>query len=84
MDYPHPYITLEGKQVDLSAAYDDKIGSWDKRTIVYGYAEFDSNIKLHEGLDDILRETKKMGLLYMSDQDARPMGSAQSKGSFMG
>lgn len=79
MDYPHPYITLEGKQINLSDAYDDKIGSWDKRTITYGYAEFENKEETKSGLEQILRETKEMGLLYMSDSDARPMGSAHPK-----
>jgi len=79
MDYPHPYITLEGNKINLSDAYDDKIGRWDKRTITYGYADFDSIIEPKVGLEQILRETKEMGLLYMSDRDARPMGSAHPK-----
>ncbi len=79
MDYPHPYITLDGTKVDLSDAYDDKIGAWDKRTITYGYAEFDNNNDSKEGLQQILKKTKEMGLLYMSDQDARPKGSAHPK-----
>lgn len=79
MDYPHPYITLEGNQIDLSDSYDDKIGLWDKRTIMYGYAEFDENADVQKELNQILRGTKDLGLLYMSDQDARPMGSAHPK-----
>ncbi len=79
MDYPHPYITLDGTQINLLDAYDDKIGSWDKRTITYGYSEFDNSTNSKEGLTQILKETKEMGLLYMSDQDARPMGSAHPK-----
>lgn len=76
MDYPHPYITLDGDKIDLSNAYDDKIGAWDKRTIAYGYAEFDEDTNEEEGLEAILKETKRMGLYYMSDEDARPMGGA--------
>ena len=79
MDYPHPYITLNGSQIDLSNAYDDKIGLWDKRTITYGYAEFENSSEVKEGLTRILIETKEKGLLYMSDQDARSMGSAHPK-----
>ncbi|MEM9548259.1 MAG: zinc-dependent metalloprotease [Bacteroidota bacterium] len=79
MDYPHPYITLEGTEIDLSDAYDDKIGAWDKRTITYGYAEFDNTVSEEEGLHQILKETKGQGLLYLSDQDARPLGGAHPK-----
>ena len=79
MDYPHPYITLHKGNLDLSDAYDDKIGLWDKRTITYGYAEFDRDTDAKNGLNQILNDTKELGLLYMSDQDARPMGSAHPK-----
>ena len=76
MDYPHPFIKQDGGKVDLSDAYDDKIGIWDKRTIVYGYTEFTDRKENADGLKAILVETKELGLLYMSDSDARPMGGA--------
>ena len=79
MDYPHPLIKLDDNGIDLTDAYDDKIGIWDKRAIVYGYAQFPEGANTEEELDDILQETKTLGLLYMSDQDARPMGSAHPK-----
>ena len=41
MDYPHPYITLDGNgHVDVSHAYATGIGDWDKVAINYGYREF--------------------------------------------
>ncbi|MDF1696845.1 MAG: zinc-dependent metalloprotease [Saprospiraceae bacterium] len=76
MDYPHPLVTLNQNKIDLSNAYDDKIGEWDKRTIMYGYTEFADGKESAIGLNEILRGTKGLNLLYMSDQDARPMGSA--------
>lgn len=79
MDYPHPLIKQNGGQIDLSGAYDDKIGKWDKRTIVYGYTEFADQKEDADGLNSILKETKEQGLLYMSDSDARPMGGAHPK-----
>ena len=77
MDYPHPYIMLgvDGKP-DFSKAYDDKIGQWDKRTIMYGYTEYKSSKEENEGLVKILLENQKMGLRYLTDQDARSTGSA--------
>jgi hypothetical protein len=79
MDYPHPLIKQNGGQIDLSDAYDDKIGIWDKRTIIYGYTEFNDKKEDVNGLHNILKETKEQGLLYMSDSDARPMGGAHPK-----
>lgn len=77
MDYPHPLIELnaEGK-IDFSRAYDVGIGKWDKRAIVYGYQDFPLGTNESEALDQIIRETQAQGLLYFTDQDARPLGSA--------
>jgi len=79
MDYPHPLIKEKDGQIDLSDAYDDKIGLWDKRTIVYGYSEFEDQREDAGQLGAILTKTKEMGLLYMSDADARPAGGAHPK-----
>ena len=79
MDYPHPLIKLDDKKIDLSDAYDDKIGVWDKRTIMYGYSDFDGKQENIDSLQSILKETKDLGLFYMSDSDARPMGGAHPR-----
>jgi hypothetical protein len=81
MDYPHPYVTLDttGKP-DLSHAYGIGIGQWDKVAIDYGYREFDKDGKpLEDGvaLDSILTQSEKTGLIFITDDDARPLGSAQ-------
>lgn len=78
MDYPHPLIKHTDNQIDLSDAYDDKIGLWDKRAIIYGYSQTTKGEEERK-LNEILRNTKEMGLLYMSDSDARPAGSAHPK-----
>lgn len=77
MDYPHPFIQLDDKEaIDFSEAYDTGIGEWDKRTILYGYQDFPDNADERKALNDILIENQQLGLHYISDQDARPMGSA--------
>ncbi len=77
MDYPHPYLTLRADQsLDFSKAYDDKIGEWDKRAILYGYQDFPAGVEEQASLLKILRETRELGLAYISDQDARPGGGA--------
>jgi predicted Zn-dependent protease len=75
MDYPHPLfqLTKEGK-LDFSQVYDKGIGEWDKMAIRYGYTEFPRDEQ--ENLLKILKETREKGLHYLTDQDARPMGSA--------
>ena len=80
MDYPHPYITM-GKDgaPDLSHAYAVNIGVWDKVAINYGYRQFAPGTKPsdeHASLDRILSEAEKQGIPYITDEDARPLGSA--------
>ena len=81
MDYPHPWITLDKNGVpDLTHAYPVNIGVWDKVAIDYGYREFDRNGQPAEEpaeLDRILEDSQKTGLLYITDEDSRPLGSAQ-------
>ena len=76
MDYPHPYVTMdENENIDLSNAYDDKIGDWDKASITYGYSHFpegENQKKLNDGLNMAFAD----GLRYITDQDARPVSGA--------
>ena len=77
MDYPHPYVTVgDDGEVDFSDAYDTGIGDWDKRTILYGYQDFEEEVDVASALDDILSENEQMQLRYISDRDARPAGGA--------
>ncbi|MBK8491274.1 MAG: zinc-dependent metalloprotease [Saprospirales bacterium] len=77
MDYPHPYITLDKKEkMDFSSAYDNKIGEWDKRTVRYGYQDFPEGTDEAAALAGVIKENIGKGFLFLSDQDARPEGSA--------
>lgn len=81
MDYPHPLITINDVGLmDYSQAYDDKIGVWDKRTVLYGYQDFAAGVDEAKALRDILEENNKMGLKYISDRDSRPAGGAHLTG----
>jgi len=77
MDYPHPYV-LETKDAmpDLRSAYDTGIGDWDKQAIKYGYTTFNDRTAEEAGLKNIILENHKMGLRFLTDQDARSPGSA--------
>lgn len=81
MDYPHPLyeVTADG-HVTAANAYDDKIGAWDKRTILYGYQDFPAGTDEHAALQSILQENEKMGLRYISDRDARAADGANPYG----
>jgi hypothetical protein len=77
MDYPHPWVTLDQNGVpDLSAAYAVNIGLWDKVAINYGYRQFSDQFSERAGLDAILSDATKSGLVYITDEDARPPGGA--------
>jgi hypothetical protein len=69
MDYPPPYITLDAKgDPDLDQAYATGIGEWDKVAINWGYREFPPATDEHMAANT--------GLIFLSDEDARPQGSA--------
>jgi len=73
MDYPHPRATITSDgELSLEGAYDTGIGEWDKRAVAYGYQDFPDDADEQEELRNILEETVDMGLLYISDEAARP------------
>ncbi len=77
MDYPHPVAKLAADgSIDLSDAYATGIGAWDKEAIKYGYSDFAAGNDERRALDAILTAARGRGLLFLSDQDARPLGSA--------
>ena len=80
MDYPHPYISLKNGVIDFSEAYDTGIGEWDKVTVAYSYSDFPEDTNEEDALAEILQESHQQGLRYISDRDARPLGSAHILG----
>ncbi|HVS13865.1 MAG TPA: zinc-dependent metalloprotease [Thermoanaerobaculia bacterium] len=77
MDYPHPTLGFAGgTRVDLSDAYRAEIGEWDARAVRWGYQHFPDGVDEQAALDAILRDTIDQGLLFITDEDARPPGGA--------
>ena len=77
MDYPHPLVKLgPGGAIDLADAYAVGIGAWDKEAIRFGYSDFPPGADEPKALDRILAEARAKGLAFLTDQDARPPGSA--------
>jgi hypothetical protein len=77
MDYPPPLVTLRPDgTIDLSDAYATGIGDWDKVAIDFGYREFAVGSDEKAQLDNIVTAAAKRGLFFLSDEDARPQGSA--------
>src|ERR1043166_5504128 len=79
MDYPAPFAKLGPDGVpDLSDAYTKGIGEWDKVAIAYGYQDFAHGTDEAAALDRTLSDAFVRGLMYLTDQDARPPSSASS------
>ena len=76
MDYPHPTLSFKNGKVDFSDAYDTKIGDWDKVSIAYSYGIY--NEDEDASLDNLLNRAFKNGARFITDQDARPQGSAHA------
>jgi hypothetical protein len=68
MDYPYPRFSLKADgTIDISDAYAKGIGSWDKRTIIWGYSDFPKGTNEDAALDKIMKETLKQGFKYIPD-----------------
>jgi hypothetical protein len=77
MDYPYPLVKLNSEGTpDLSAAYAAGVGEWDKVAIAYGYQDFSAGVNEKKSLNDILQSAIARGLIFITDQDARPAGGA--------
>ena len=77
MDYPHPQVAIgPNNTLKLDSVYAVGIGEWDKVAINYGYHEFPKGTDEKAALKAIIDTYLKRGLKFLSDQDARPEGSA--------
>ncbi|HEY6047060.1 MAG TPA: zinc-dependent metalloprotease [Pyrinomonadaceae bacterium] len=79
MDYPAPLVKLGADGLpDISGAYAKGIGDWDKVAIAYGYQDFSAGADEQAALDKILSDAFARGLLFLTDQDARPASASTS------
>jgi hypothetical protein len=76
MDYPAPLVGITDGRLDFSKAYAVGVGAWDVQAIRYGYSEFPPGADEAQALDAIVRDGLARGLVYLTDEDARPEGSA--------
>ena len=80
MDYPGPWIDIRSDNtLDLSNAYAKGIGEWDKVAIRWGYSQFPPEADEHAALNHILAEAARSGLVFITDADSRPPGSAHPR-----
>jgi hypothetical protein len=72
MDYPAPDAFINSKgEIDLSNAYTNEIGDWDKVTVAYAYQHFPSGTNEQQALNKIITDAAAKGLTFISDRDAR-------------
>jgi len=78
MDYPAPLVRVaEDGTLDFSDAYDTGIGAFDVQSIRYAYSQFPPGTDEQAALAAILHENRARGMIFLTDQDARPPGAAQ-------
>jgi hypothetical protein len=88
MDYPAPLLRLlpgagpgARDAIDLSEAYTRGLGAWDLFAIRDLYAELSPREDLAAWRARNLTEARRAGLLYLSDEDARPAAAADPRAS---
>src|SRR4051812_8181377 len=76
MDYPAPWVDIKDGRLDLSNAYATGIGEFDKFAVKYAYSQFPAGANESAELEKILEDGVAHGMLYIDDNDARPLNSA--------
>ncbi|MGD9563160.1 MAG: zinc-dependent metalloprotease [Pyrinomonadaceae bacterium] len=76
MDYPAPMVEIRNGKLDLSNAYAVGIGAFDKFAARYAYAQFADGASEDRELEKIVNGGLAAGMLFLSDNDARPAGAA--------
>ncbi len=70
MDYPHPLEELKADgTIDLSKAYEARIGDWDKVAINFGYRQFAAGTNVEAALTTIIDDAWAQDLRYFTNQD---------------
>jgi hypothetical protein len=70
MEYPSPRIKLVNGKIDLTDAYQKEIGAYDTMMVRYAYTVFPAG-KEKEGLEGVILDMRKQGLLFTPSSDPR-------------
>ncbi len=82
MDYPAPRIKITpAGDLDFTDAYQVGVGTWDKFIVKWLYTQVPPGQNEAAALDAIVRDGYAQGLRFVSDNNARPVGSAQPWGN---
>ena len=80
-DYPPPRVLIRDGKLDLSDAYATGVGAWDLFVVDWLYSEAPPGADQNAALTKIVSDGFASGLKFVSDDDARPVGSANPIGS---
>jgi hypothetical protein len=75
MDYPAPRVAIENGRPTLHDAYGTGIGAWDWFAVKWLYGA-----RTNAEAGPIVASGRAQGLRFVSDDDARPVGSAHPEG----
>jgi hypothetical protein len=76
MDYPAPLIEItDAGEIDLSNAYLQRIGEYDKLSVRYAYEQFPPGANEEEELESIVQESIDRGLLFMAHNNNNFVGA---------
>ena len=77
MDYPAPYVEIDSDgRLDLSNAYVQRIGEYDKLSVNWLYREFPEGTDERAALDEIVRQGMQDGLIFMAHTNNNFIGAA--------
>lgn len=80
MDYPAPLVNIAPDgTLDLSSAYAVGMGEWDLWAARYAYSELPPGTDEGPALQGMIDEAIRRGLLFLTDEDARPAGAANPR-----
>ena len=76
MDYPAPYVEVdEGGRLDLSNAYVQRIGEYDKLSVNWLYREFPAGTNEASALGNIVTQGMRDGLIFMAHTNNNFIGA---------
>jgi len=76
IDYPHPLVKKENNKIIFDGVYAKGIGAWDKQVVKFGYSDVGSLDANNENRQNVIKESSKKGLKFISDYDARAKGGS--------
>ncbi len=80
MDYPPPRVKLTGGKIDLSDAYGNDIGDWDRFIVDWLYADVPTGAAGEKALAAKAKAAAE-SLRFVQDDDARPVSSGHPAGA---